>query len=129
MARLTDEERAVRKREGAAVRNAYMRAKAAGVYTSQTMLGEEFGITQGMVGQWFSGETHIADPAMLKLGKLLNFDAFSLRPSLNQYREFFEGAGHGMIRIDDLPAEVQSTIKTVANAHRQQGDKASNGNG
>lgn len=129
MAKLTDEERAIRKREGAVARNAYMRSKAAGIYTSQTRLADELGVSQGLVGQWFSGETHIPDPAMLKLGKLLNFDAFSLRPSLNQYREFFEGAGHGMIRIDDLPPEVQATIKTVADAHRQQGGKASNGNG
>ncbi|HEY6527105.1 MAG TPA: hypothetical protein VIZ65_00305 [Cellvibrionaceae bacterium] len=52
---------------------------------TQEVLAAEVGRTQGLIGQWLSGVTHIPDKQLMYLGGRLRFDALELRPSLRDY--------------------------------------------
>ena len=57
---------------------------------TQEQLGEELGVTQGLVGQWFSGKTSISDRRLVALAKLLGFDPRDVRPDIAVYLPIIE---------------------------------------
>lgn len=120
-----------RERERKALKQAYKRAKESGLVSSQESLMGERKRSQGLFGRWLRGDDPIPDIDMLWLGRRLNFDPFSLRPSLREYREFFESEEGESVRIDDLPEDVQRTIKTIKNAYvrKKPGNAENDANG
>lgn len=79
---------------------------------TQEALGVELSVSQGLIGQWFSGKTSIPDRSLIFLGGRLGFDPFELRPELGKY--FYSGLG---------PRGRQKTISTLVKRLIESDDK------
>lgn len=76
-----------KKREGAFVKRYFLAVKQNEPDLSQESLAGEIGVTQGLVGQWFSGATNVPDKALMLLGKRLGFDPYDVRPDMVKYKQ------------------------------------------
>lgn len=74
-----------KQREGAFIKRHFEKMQAIEPDLTQESLANEVGVSQGLIGQWFSGATAIPDRTALRLSTRLNFDAFELRPQLIDY--------------------------------------------
>lgn len=69
-------------REAQIVKLAYREAKRLEPGLTQELLAEEFGVTQGLVTQWFNARARIPDTTLLLLSERLGFDPAEVRPDL-----------------------------------------------
>lgn len=114
-----------KKKEGAQVQAHFERAQKVDPLLTVDVLANQLGVSQGLVSQWFTGATNIADKRLFALGLLLDFDAISIRPDLAIYRQ-----GHGVTPeglekpIDQfkvIPKEDQEVIAAlIARAYKRQ---------
>lgn len=107
-----------RAREAGQVRAAFERLKNQRKNLTQESLSNDLSVTQGLVFQWLSGKTRIPDIQLLRLGKELRFNPFSVRPSLREYAEFFQGDG----LLEGLSEEDKQRMKAAISAFKESVD-------
>lgn len=101
------------------------KAKAINPQLTQGYIANEFGLTQGLVGQWLSGKTNIPDKRLIALSEILDFDPVEIRPELKGYRKT------GSISPDSplydlaqqcrelgLQAQAESILRSLLEAHQ-----------
>ena len=103
-------------REARQVRNAFDLWQGPSKERTQEDLAALLNVTQGLIYQWLSGKTRIPDLQLLKLGKFPNFSAFSVRPSLVEYAEFFHDSD-GL--LDGLSEQDRQRVKQVIAAFKE----------
>jgi len=73
-----------RKREGLLLRKQWQLYKARHDGLSQDRFCAEYGINQGQLQRWFSGDRQIPEHRLIQLAQIMEFDASLIRPSIQQ---------------------------------------------
>lgn len=68
--------------EGRFLKALFSQRQAENLAITQEWLAGEMSCTQGLIHQWLNGKTNIPDQKLIKLGAILGFNAFTLRPEL-----------------------------------------------
>jgi len=71
--------------DGEKLRVIFNEAQGRDKLLTQESFSNEMNTTQGLLGQWLSGETAIPDKRLLWIAKRLGFSAIEFRPSLQEY--------------------------------------------
>ena len=72
-----------KKREGAEVNKFFLAAQEREPLLSQESLAGEMEVSQGLIGQWFSGKTNIPDKRLIWMGARLGFNPLEIRPEIS----------------------------------------------
>lgn len=106
----------------------FLKARLAEKGISQVDLSNEFSkafedVTSTLVGHWCGGFSPIPDIDLLRLGRMLEFNAFELRPSLLDYAEYFE---LGEI-LKSIPDQARQQVLWILDVSQKSGDKGFGG--
>ena len=98
-----------KKADGEKLREIFKQAQKKNKSLTQESFANEMNTTQGLLGQWLSGETSIPDKRLLWIAKRLDFDALEFRPSLQDYFD----------RTQDLESKLTSREAKLLKAWRK----------